>query len=111
MWLSQSGPAVMKYVFQVMSHLQSQGSESHHVRQCNVWQLAARSGLSVQVLLVVQVCLFHKQLKNLYKKENQHRQWSAIFVDMWSLTVFHTFGWTNKWMDIDVPSLRRSPGW
>jgi hypothetical protein len=64
----------MKRVFQVMSHQQSQGSESHDVRKRNVWQ-SAGSGLSVQVLLVVQVRLFHQQLKNLCEKQHQHGQW------------------------------------
>jgi hypothetical protein len=48
-----------------MSHLQSQGNESHHVWKLNVWQSAAGFGLCVQVLLVVQITLFHQQLKNL----------------------------------------------
>jgi hypothetical protein len=42
------------------------------------------------VLLVVQVGLFHQQLKNFCEKQHQRRQWTAIFVDMWSLSFFFT---------------------
>jgi hypothetical protein len=28
------------------------------------------------------------------EKQHQHRQWQAVFVDVWSLSNFHTFWWT-----------------
>jgi len=71
----------------------------------------ARSGLSVEVLLVVHVGLFNQQMKNFCEKHQQHRQWWAVFVDVWSLTFLHTFCWTDKRMNICIPSLRWSPGW
>ena len=43
------------------------------------------------------------------EKQHQHRQWWAVFVDVWSFTSFHTFCWTDKRMNICVPSFRRSP--
>jgi len=51
--LFESRPVVMQCVFHVVSHLQNQGSEGHYVRQHNVRQSVARSGLSVQMFLVV----------------------------------------------------------
>ena len=47
-----------------MSLLQSYSNESLHVWQCNLRHLAARPALSVSVLLVVYVGLFHQQMKN-----------------------------------------------
>jgi len=50
-------------------------------------------------------------MKHFCEKQHQHRQWRAVFVDAWSLTFFHAFCWTDKRMNICVPSLRRSRGW
>jgi len=36
-------------------------------------------------------------MKNFCEK-HQHRQWRAVFVDVWSLTFFHTFCWSDKRM-------------
>ena len=50
-------------------------------------------------------------MKHFGEKQHQRRHWRDAFVDMWSLTFFHTFCWTDKRMNICVSSLRRSPSW
>jgi len=55
------------------------------------------------VLLVVHVGLFDQQMKNFCEK-HQHRHWRVVFVDVWSLTYFHTFCWTDKRKNICVNS-------
>ena len=62
----------------------------------NVRQSAARSGFSVEWLLVVHIGLFNQQMKNFCEKQHQHRQWWAVFVDVWSLTFFTPFAGPRK---------------
>ena len=49
-------------------------------------------------------------MKNFCEKQLQHRQWQAVFVDVWSLNFYRTFCFTYKRMNICVPLLRRSQG-
>ena len=47
--------------------------------------------------------MFHQQMKNFCEK-HQHRQWWAVFVDLWSLTIFKTFSEQTKgWIFVFLP--------
>ena len=43
-------------------------------------------------------------MKNFCEKQHQHRQWCAVFVDVWSLTFFTPFaGLTKGWIFVFLP--------
>ena len=53
--------------------------------------------------LVVYIGLFHQHKKSFCEK-HQHRQWPAVFVDVWSLTFFTPFaGLTNGRIFVFLP--------
>jgi len=70
--------------------------------QHNLRHLAARPGLSVWVLLVVYVGLFHQQMKNFCENINTDSGKLSVSICGASL-FFHTFCWTDKRMNICVP--------
>jgi hypothetical protein len=65
-------------------------------------QLAATSGLSVQVLLAVSFGLFHQQVKYFCEKQHQHSHRKMSFFTCGTILLYLFF--TEKRADIGVPS-------